>query len=194
MKSTARIPSDLHPACVSLNNCLLSLLKEQWWNIGFKCDSWKRALSFLPRPLLLSVSHMFECCFPLLCKSGVHGSDRNVAFEVFLRSTHLMQTQKCLDIQSLSNFLFLHPLFSRPVSIFLLQSVSVVAFAFGWNCFVKKFICGVESASSPSSSKSPTPSMPTHSTVLHLHHPVLKKCLLSLCYRSVLPIYSTPPP
>lgn len=117
-------------------------------------DSWKQ-------PLLLSVSHMFECCFPLLCKSGVHGSDQNVAFEVFLRSTYLMQIEKCIDIQSLSNFLFLNPLSSLPpyfsysLSLLLLSLLDETVF------YVTKFICGVESASSPSSSK--------HHICQHMH-------------------------
>lgn len=104
---------------------------------------------------------MFECCFPLLCKSGVHGSDQNVAFEVFLRSTYLMQIEKCIDIQSLSNFLFLNPLSSLPpyfsysLSLLLLSLLDETVF------YVTKFICGVESASSPSSSK--------HHICQHMH-------------------------
>lgn len=43
----------------------------------------------------------------------------------------------------------------------------------------------------PSSSK--TPSIPAHLSILHLCHPVFKKCRLSLRHHSVLPILYPPP-
>lgn len=69
---------------------------------------------------LLSVSHMFECCFPLLCKSVLHGSDQNVASEVFLRFMIFMQIRRC----SLSDFC-VHPSRSLSLSLHISYSLCV---------------------------------------------------------------------
>lgn len=148
-------------------------------------------LSFLPQPLVLPVSHvLFDCCFPLQCKLGVHGCDQNVAFEVFLRSTYLMQIQSA-NISgvwvtlSFSILLFsqsLSPYFAYSLSLLLLSLLDQTVF------YVTILVLKV-------------PHLPHHQN--HHHHlcqhtylfaisSILssKTCLLSLCHHSVRPIYT----
>lgn len=130
-----------------------------------------------PTATCAPVSHMFDCCFSLLCKLGVHGCDQSVAFEVFLRSTYLMQIEKCIHTVWVS-FSFSQSLslcFSHSLSLLLLSLPNSTVF------YVTKFICGAEGASFPSSSKPPA-----HFNILAILSS--KKCLLSLCRHSVSPI------
>lgn len=134
---------------------------------------------------------MFECCFPLRCKSGVHGSDQNVAFKVFLRSSYLMQIQKCIHIQGLSNFLFLNPFF---VHIFL--TVCLCCYFHFW---MKLF-----SMLRSSSVMFQVPHLPlhhntisanTHTSLLRLLHPVSfhSAIILSHSFYTRLPSINTSP-
>lgn len=130
IKSTARIPSDPCLPCDTLNNCLLSLLKKQRWNHGLTHENRRSSSShshfYCPSPTCLNA--VFLCDANQVCMALT----RMLLLKCFWGHRTLCKYKSAYISRVWVTFSFS----ILSLSIFFLQSLSVVTFTFGWNCFL----------------------------------------------------------